>query len=272
MNRARFIVAGALLGGAVAPACGPPTSAQTLGTNSNWFSECSDDADCARRTSCQCARCTRSCDVDADCEGLADAHCVSASEPASRSQCLESEASSGLCLPSCTPGGCPEDQACIDASCVSNALPANAFCAPEAAPLAPERTQEDELFALVQTLRSTGGVSCGSNAPSVPAGVALRASAPLRCAARVFAADIDANGTQSLVDSSGRSTKERMSAAGYVPKLWGESFAVGSSTASDALAVMLADQASCIAVTRDGYTDLGVAYVGRVYVVTIGSD
>lgn len=151
-------------------------------------------------------------------------------------------------------------------------LPARAFCAPVAAADAVERTQEDELFALVQTLRSTGGVACGTNPSSGAASVGLRASAPLRCAARVFAADVDATGSQSLVDSSGRSTKERMGAAGYVPSLWGESFAVGSSSASDALAVMLADQASCVALTRDGYTDLGVAYVGRVYVVTLGSD
>jgi uncharacterized protein YkwD len=271
MSSARFIAAGALLG-LIAAGCSDPTASPTLGTNSNWFTACSDDGSCSRTTSCECARCTRACETDADCRGLAGAHCALANEPAPRSQCLAAETSAGLCLPSCTPGSCAEDQACIGESCVSNALPDNAFCAPVAAPNAPERTQEDELFALVQTLRAAGGVACGTNAPSVAAGSAARASASLRCAARVFAADIDANGAQSLVDSSGRNTKERLGAAGYTPNLWGESFAVGSSSASDALAVMLAEQSSCVALTRDGYTDLGVANVGRAYVVTLASD
>ncbi|HEV8551566.1 MAG TPA: hypothetical protein VGQ57_21105 [Polyangiaceae bacterium] len=32
------------------------------------------------------------------------------------------------------------------------------------------------------------------------------------------------------------------------------------------------DQASCVALTRDDYTDLGVARVGRVQVVTVAAD
>ena len=272
MSRARFSVAAAFLAFAALVSCSDPASSPTLGTNSNWFLACSEDGDCSGTTSCECARCTRACDVDADCNGLDDAHCVSPSEPSALSQCPASEPTAGLCLPRCAPGACPEDQACVGESCVSNALPDNAFCAPVAAPDAPDRTQEDELFELVQTLRAEGGVSCGQNAPSVPAGTAVRASAALRCAARVFASDIDATGTQSLVDSSGRNTEQRMSAAGYVPKLWGESFAAGSSSPSDALAIMLGDQASCVALTRDGYSDLGVAHVGHVHVVTLGSD
>lgn len=272
MSRARLVALGVLFGAALAVSCGEPQSSPTLGTNSNWFTACGDDGDCARRTSCECARCTRTCSVDADCDGLRDAHCVAASDPSARSQCAASEAPSGLCLPSCSPGACPEDQACIGESCVSSVLPDNAFCAPAASPAADDRTREDELFALVQAMRAAGGVACGSGAPSAPVGTALRASAALRCAARVFAADVDATGAQGLVDSSGRGTEERMSAAGYAATRWGESFAVGSATANDALAVMLADQASCVALTRDGYSDLGVAHVGRVHVVTVGAD
>jgi hypothetical protein len=272
MIRARLFAAGALLGGVLAAACNEPGSSPTLGTNSNWFSACTEDGDCSAATSCRCARCTRTCDADADCHGLDDAHCAQGTEPATRSQCWSDATPAGICLPRCTPGACPEDEACVGGSCVASALPDDAFCAPASAPSAPDRTREDELFELVQAMRAAGGITCGTNAPSVPASIALAASAPLRCAARVFAADLDTTGAQSLVDSSGRSTEQRLRAAGYVPKLWGESFAFSASSASDALAIMLEGQSACVALTQDGYTDLGVAHVGGVYVATLGGE
>ncbi len=88
----------------------------------------------------------------------------------------------------------------------------------------------------------------------------------------MLAADIDATGNQSLVDSSGRNTTERLAAAGYTQSLWSESFAIDTSSPNEALSIMLADPTSCVGLTRDGYTDLGVAAVGRAYVVTLGAE
>jgi hypothetical protein len=251
-------------------ACGDPSASRTLGTNSNWFLSCDGDATCSAATTCECARCTRACESDEDCRDLPGARCAAAAESAAVSQC-GGAAGTGLCLPRCGAGECPEDQACVAGGCVSSAVPANELCAPVAQAAATDRTGADELAELVATMRSAGGVTCGSSGSSGPLSGVLAVSGTLRCASRVLATDIDQNGTRSLLDSSGRTTDERLSAAGYAPNLWAESYAVGSRTASDALAVMLADPPSCTGLTRDGYTDLGTARVGRAWVVTLAA-
>jgi hypothetical protein len=88
----------------------------------------------------------------------------------------------------------------------------------------------------------------------------------------VLATDIDAQGTRGLTDSSGRGSRERLQAAGYPATFWAEGYAIAARTASDALAVMLADDAACSGLTRDGYAALGVARVGTAYVVTLGAE
>ena len=251
--------------------CGDPKSSPTLGTNSNWFVTCHEDGECHGATRCECARCTATCSSDADCSDLAAARCASNGDAAGLSQCRDDDAPPGICLPRCAPGACADDEACVAGSCVSNALPANDFCAPVASLAADDRTLVDELFELIQATRAAGGVTCGTNPSSSPAPAPLRASGSLTCAARVLAADLDATGAGSLIDSSGRSTQDRLAAAGYSPNLWAESFAFGASSASAALAFMLADPSSCVGLTRPGYTDVGVAHVGRTYVATLGS-
>src|SRR5690242_1656874 len=193
-SRARL---GACLWLALLTGCGQPSSTQKLGTNSNWFVSCEDDAVCSGATTCQCTRCTQGCSVDADCAALDGARCAPGVSAAARSQC-DTDAADGICLPGCEPGACPDDQACVDGSCVSCAVPAGDLCAPVGSATQTDRALEDELFALVQAERAAGGVTCGSNAPSDPADSALRASGSLRCAARLLAADIDASGTGGL--------------------------------------------------------------------------
>jgi len=280
MSRASSVVVSALraawcglwLAPVVFVACSDPKSSQTLGTNSNWFVECSDDADCTGAARCECARCTRGCESERDCSGIAHAHCAVAATPAALSQCSAEATASGICLEACSAGDCTDSEACIAGTCVSRALPENDFCAAFATAGQDERASEDELFALLQNLRAAGGIPCGSGAAAPPASVSVRANGALFCAARVFAADIEGQGTRGLVDSSGRGTRERLQAAGYAARLWAEAFAVSSPSANDALGVMLADESACTGLTRDGYTELGVARVGDTYVVTLGAE
>lgn len=252
-------------------ACGTPRASPTLGTNSNWLVACADDGECTGAASCECARCTRTCEADADCSAVGNARCVLAATPAALSQCGVDSESAGICLRGCAAGECAESEACIEGACVTNAMPDNDFCAAVPASTNELRADEDELFELVQAMRAAGGVTCGSSAASTPASTPVGADGRLRCAARALAADIDSEGTRGLVDSSGRNTRDRLQAAGYAATLWAEGYAIASRTPNDALGVILTDESACSGLTRDGYTALGVAHVGNAYVVTLGA-
>lgn len=269
LSASRALLGGLWLVPAVVVACSDPKSSQTLGTNSNWFVECSDDTECTGAARCECARCTRGCETDDDCAGIKHARCAAAATPAALSQCATDAVTSGVCLEACGAGTCTESEACVSGACVSRALPAGDFCAPVATAGQPERTSEDDLLSLIQNLRAAGGVPCGANAAAPPASVPVRANGALFCAARVLAVDIEGQGTRGLVDSSGRGTRERLQAAGYAPRLWAEAFAFNAPSANDALGVMLADESACTGLTRDGYTDVGIARVVDTYVLTL---
>jgi hypothetical protein len=157
------------------------------------------------------------------------------------------------------------------AACVPATLPANDFCGSVALPGDEERTRDDELLDAVEQMRLRGGVSCANMAAS-SAGSALRFDPRLSCAARVFAADLNATHSHDLTDSLGRSSTERMSAAGYAPASWAEGFAFGALNASDALASMLSDSAACTGLTDARLLDVGVAHVGDVDVVTVAAE
>lgn len=252
-------------------ACGEPEpSGPAVGSNSNWLKACTASAQCDDAPVCECGCCTERCDSDADCEGLQNARCAPAAEPAARSACGgEVPGGSGLCLPRCTPGSCGDGQACVDGACVLAALPDVALCSDVAVHDMERRAREDQLLALLQATRTTGGVVCGSAAAtqSVPA---LRLDARLICAARVLAADFDANGVSGLEDSQGRSTEERLSAVGYRQQRWYEAFALAASTAERARDTMLAMTEPCSSLTDAQYVDVGVGSAGDTWVVTLG--
>jgi hypothetical protein len=265
-------LAGALLAFAlVALSCEDPGVSPTAGSNSNWLVTCELDEQCPGVASCVCTRCTRACASDADCAGLGDTRCALPADAAGASECVDG-ASSGLCLPRCEAGSCASDQACVAGACVLDPPPDVDFCAPVAAAAPAAHVREDELLALVQAMREAGGVTCGASEPSTPVPTLLGQRGSLRCAARVLAADVDAGAARGLVDASGRSTRDRLAAAGYADTLWAEAYAVAAPAATDALAIMLGDESSCLALTRDGYVDIGVGSVGDASVVTLAAD
>jgi hypothetical protein len=150
------------------------------------------------------------------------------------------------------------------------ALPDVAACDAAAERSRAERALEDALLERLQALRTAGGVVCGDAEPSAPA-PGLRFDPRLMCAARVFAADIEATGMASQLDSSGRSTQERLADASYASSWWAEGFAVDASDADDALQLMLADADTCARLVDPVHTDVAAGASGSVLVLTLAA-
>lgn len=252
-------------------ACHEGSPTPSAGSNSNWLTGCERDTDCAKSTTCQCGSCTRVCGSEVDCSALAGARCVPNAEAAVRSMCRESANNSSLCLPQCEAGTCGAGSACVLGACVLASLPGNDFCGSVELPSDGERAREDELLDAAEQMRLQGGISCAGSAASV-SGVALRFDARLSCAARVLATDLYATRLHNLTDSRGRTSPQRMSAAGYAPSVWAEGFAYGAASGSDALASMLSDASACSGLTNSRALDVGVAHVGDVDVVTVAAE
>jgi uncharacterized protein YkwD len=150
-------------------------------------------------------------------------------------------------------------------------VPNSSFCAPVATPSSGDRTGEEQFLDGLQAIRTAGGVTCGSNAPSAVL-PPLRLDARLLCAARVFAADVAVTrATSNLVDSQGRNTQDRLTLAGYTARAWGEAYSLRGPVATDALNAMLGDTAICSALTDSSYQDVGVGSSAEAYVITLAS-
>ncbi len=241
------------------------------GSNSNWLLACDADQDCQNGAACRCGGCTRECATSADCDGLADSRCAEVTENAHQSQCRAAPASGfGICLPRCEPGSCVEGQACVGGSCVLVNSAKSDFCATIASASSTERTWEDELLQLLNETRVAGGVSCGTDAPSASVRE-LRLDGRLLCAARVFASDLETSRSRSLIDSEGRSSEQRMTAAGYAPGPWAEAFTFRSSSPTDALGTMLSDLDSCRGLLDASNQDVGMAHVADVDVLSLAA-
>jgi uncharacterized protein YkwD len=149
-------------------------------------------------------------------------------------------------------------------------LPDSAFCSAVAVAEPAQRAREDELLQALNDVRAQGGVTCDADPPSAML-PELRLDARLTCAARVFASDVNTTRSRSLTDSQGRSTPQRLSAAGYDDNGWAESFAFESGSAGEALNIMLADSVSCPRLVGSSYLDVGVGYVGDANVLTLAA-
>jgi hypothetical protein len=270
--RTTLRVCGLLLALAVG-ACGDPKRTPTVGSNSNWLQACSADHECGAPTACRCGACTSDCSSDGDCARLADARCALVTDPATWAACQSTQPAltQGICLPRCEPGSCDEGRACVAGACVLAAMPSTDFCAPVSNPGEANRSSEEELLELLQQMRAAGGVTCGADPPSAQL-APLRLDTRLLCAARVFAADLEVTRVESLVDSRGRGSQERLALAGYDFTAWGESFVFDAPSATEALSRMLADADSCSGLTDAVLQDVGVGASGHAYVVTLGAE
>jgi hypothetical protein len=268
------IVAGILALALGSSGCGDPRPASpSVGTNSNWLRACASDDQCGDLPACECGACTSACALDEDCSELEDARCALGADPAAWAECESRQPAigAGICLPRCVPGSCDDGQACVSGACVLAPLPDVPFCAPARSWDGARRTVEDELIARVQDMRAQGGIVCGSAAASTPA-PALRFDVRLVCAARMWALEIERSGAASPTDSEGRTGQDRLLAAGYAARLWGDSYAIDATTADQALELMLADVDSCQRLAGAEFTDFGVASTGSTFVVSIGAE
>lgn len=246
-----------------------PGGSPSVGSNSNWFRSCTagDDCDGLR---CVCGACGRACASDEDCADLAGGHCVPNDSAAAEVQCSVPPGAEGICLPSCVPGQCDANQACVSDSCVLLEMPDGAFCAAAADPGREDRRNEDELLAALDALHAEGGGSCGGEA--VAPAPSLRLDPRLTCVARVRALDIYDVGSVQPLDSQGRSPEERLGEVGYPATLWAESYAVDATNAARALMLMRQDAASCARLSDPAYAAVGVGVVSGVFVVMLGGD
>jgi len=262
-----------LLGGSALGCQEPEPAAPSVGTNSNWLRACSAQDACSEPPVCECGACTVPCASDADCSALENARCALDQDPAARAECGSDTPglSPGICLPRCEPGGCDQGQACVAAACVLAPLPATALCAEVESRSRDDRTHEEELLALLSDMRSAGGIVCAGAVPSQALPV-LRYDPRLTCAARVLAADIEQTRARSLTDSAGRTTEQRMQAAGYTPVLWSESFALEARSSDRALEIMLSDQGTCQRFAEARYRAVGVGSAGDVHVMSLGTE
>jgi uncharacterized protein YkwD len=253
-------------------ACDPAQSpGPSVGSNSNWLRACKADTECDGAPSCVCGACSFECSRDSDCDMLPAARCALDTDPASVATCdtAPSSAPAGICLPRCTPGSCRDGQTCVAQACVLTPMPNNAFCMPAAHPVVRDRSNADELLALLQDKRTSGGLTCGGTA--APPAPALRLDARLVCAARIFAADLEVTHAPNLIDSQGRQSDQRMQLAGYAPRQWGEAFALQPMSAQDALQIMLADVGTCMRFADPQFTDVGVGSSGSARVISLGA-
>jgi hypothetical protein len=118
-----------------------------------------------------------------------------------------------------------------------------------------------------------GGACEQTDGGTTPAQVVgeLRLDVRLMCAARVFAADLDTNPNDTLIDSGGRETPERLDLAGYAPRDWGEAFAYAADPAT-AFNFMASGERTCPVLFSESLSDVGVGCVRDACVITLAAE
>jgi uncharacterized protein YkwD len=115
------------------------------------------------------------------------------------------------------------------------------------------------MLALVNQHR-TSGAHCGSRG-SFPPVTALRWNDALTQAALVHSDDMVAHSFFSHTGSDGSSAGQRITAAGYVWRTWGENIAAGQSSVSSVVAAWMNSDGHCANLMNANFRDIGVACV-----------
>ena len=103
------------------------------------------------------------------------------------------------------------------------------------------------------------GASCGSEGSFAPA-AALRWQDSIAQAALKHSDDMQSGNFFSHTGSDGSSAGQRMSAAGYSWRAWGENIAAGQSSVSSVVAGWMNSPGHCANLMNPGFTDIGVAW------------
>jgi O-glycosyl hydrolase len=89
----------------------------TVGSQTNWLRLCEASAECGD-LECLCGTCTRACEADSACAEGELGTCAGADTSGAIALCGGVAPSSGVCLPSCVEGSCPEGTSCQAGACL----------------------------------------------------------------------------------------------------------------------------------------------------------
>lgn len=130
--------------------------------------------------------------------------------------------------------------------------------APPPAPTpAPGTGFAQQVLDLVNAARAQGR-TCGATAYA--AAPALTLNAQLGQAAQDHAADMAAQNYFSHTSKDGRTAGQRIAAAGYAYRTWGENIAAGQVTAAQVMDGWLKSEGHCKNIMNAGFRELGVGY------------
>nr|WP_221277152.1 CAP domain-containing protein [Deinobacterium chartae] len=119
---------------------------------------------------------------------------------------------------------------------------------------------EAQVLSLTNAARARGATCGGVAYPPVPA---LTANAQLRQAAYLHAKDMGDNNYFDHVGRNGRMPWDRMRAAGYIGRTYGENIAAGQSTPQQVVDGWLKSSGHCRNIMSRNFKDLGVGYYYR---------
>lgn len=108
--------------------------------------------------------------------------------------------------------------------------------------------------------RRRAGASCGANGSFAPA-VDLAWNASLTQAASAHSADMVSHDLFSHTGSNGSSPGDRMTAAGYAWRGWGENIAAGQASVADVVDGWMKSDGHCANLMNPAYKDIGVACI-----------
>lgn len=118
---------------------------------------------------------------------------------------------------------------------------------------------QSELVTLVNRYRAAGA-SCGAEGNFPPA-AALRWQSTLAVAALAHSDDMQSGNFFSHTGSDGSSAGQRITAAGYAWRAWGENIAAGQASVASVMAGWMASPGHCANLMNPGFRELGVACV-----------
>jgi uncharacterized protein YkwD len=139
----------------------------------------------------------------------------------------------------------------------SGEVPDEPYCAPTETWNPDYAAREAEIVVIVNRYRAEGANCGGQEMP--PAGP-LTMDPNLQCAARVHTMDMAERDFFDHDNPDGDGPDDRMEAAGYDGRGWGENIAAGNSTAEETMEQWMDSPGHCRNIMNDGYTLIGVGY------------
>jgi uncharacterized protein YkwD len=139
----------------------------------------------------------------------------------------------------------------------SGEVPDEPYCAPTETWNPDYAAREAEIVVIVNRYRAEGANCGGQEMP--PAGP-LSMDPNLQCAARGHTMDMAERDFFDHDNPDGDGPDDRMEAAGYDGRGWGENIAAGNSTAEETMEQWMDSPGHCRNIMNDGYTLIGVGY------------